>query len=274
MRGKDRRGGLVIATLFVAVAVLAGLFFLAGQRAGASLTTKGELKRMVRLAAARQELLADQAEQILSLISKLPQIKQMDSRSCNETIRGLIINQNRFLNFGVIRPDGTVLCSSLAVPPDLNLGDRTYFRQAMESGRFSVGEYQIGRITNRASINFGYPLKHDDERVLGVVFLALDLSWLHEFSAAADLPPTAQFVITDNYGRTLVRYPEMGSGGFAPEISFTPEKIEIIETGLGAVEAKNTAGETVYVVAAPIKLANQEGYLHIFLSIPKRSVSK
>ena len=38
------------------------------------------------------------------------------------------------------------------------VGDRVYFRRALETRDFAIGEYQIGRITGKATLNFGYPV--------------------------------------------------------------------------------------------------------------------
>ena len=41
------------------------------------------------------------------------------------------------------------------------VGDRVYFRRALETRDFAIGEYQIGRITGKATLNFGYPVLDD-----------------------------------------------------------------------------------------------------------------
>jgi hypothetical protein len=38
------------------------------------------------------------------------------------------------------------------------LADRVYVREALARRTFAMGEYQIGRITGKASINVGYPV--------------------------------------------------------------------------------------------------------------------
>ena len=70
----------------------------------------------------------------------------------------------------------------------MNIADRTYFVGAIVARDFAIGEFQIGRITGRPTLNFGYPVFDDDGRTKAVVFAAMDLSWLNHLVAAADCP--------------------------------------------------------------------------------------
>ena len=64
------------------------------------------------------------------------------------------------------------------ITDEVYLGDRVYFRRALETREFAIGEYQVGRLTEKASVNFGYPVLDDAGDVHAVVFAALDLAWL------------------------------------------------------------------------------------------------
>jgi hypothetical protein len=57
----------------------------------------------------------------------------------------------------------------------VNIADRSYFKLAVERKTFAIGDYQIGRVTDKASLNLGYPIRENDHSITGVVFAALDL---------------------------------------------------------------------------------------------------
>lgn len=62
----------------------------------------------------------------------------------------------------------------------INLTDRLYFRKLLETCVLAAGDYQIGRVTGKNSVNFGYPVPDAAGNVEVVVFIALDLSaWLY-----------------------------------------------------------------------------------------------
>jgi len=38
-----------------------------------------------------------------------------------------------------------------------SIGDRAHFKRTIETRDFSLGDYQIGRVTGKANIGFGFP---------------------------------------------------------------------------------------------------------------------
>ena len=58
-------------------------------------------------------------------------------------------------------------CSGLPVDGEL-FGDRA-FQQAVSTKDFAVGEYQIGRVTDKPALNCGYPIVDAGGTVVGVV---------------------------------------------------------------------------------------------------------
>ena len=87
----------------------------------------------------------------------------------------------------------------------VNVADRAYFLSAMETRGFAIGEFQIGRITEKATISFGYPILDADGRVQAVVAAAMDLAWLNQLMADAELPEGALLLVIDRNGTILVR---------------------------------------------------------------------
>src|SRR5206468_11473856 len=82
-----------------------------------------------------------------------------------------------------------------------------YLRIARETQKFSIGEYQVGRITGKSTVNVAHPIKdRDTGEFFGVVFLALDLNWLNQLAARAELPDGSTLTVIDRKGTLLVRY--------------------------------------------------------------------
>lgn len=243
------------------------------KKAEASLVTRQELVRLARLVILRQESLIEQSRQTLLLISKLPQVRGTDSDLCHETLAGFLSDEKRFANFGIIDPAGKLFCSALPFEKGLDVSDRAYFKRAVESNGFSAGNYQIGRVTRKPTVNFGYAFNDAKGRILGVSYVALDLAWLAEFAQTADLPIGSKFIITDSNGIVLARYPSnQGVGATSEEENFPLKKIEYIEQGLGILEVTDKTKEKRFLVVAPLKLEGQEGFLHLIISVPKKNI--
>jgi hypothetical protein len=63
--------------------------------------------------------------------------------------------------------DGRVVCRQSPAPPELRLTDRSYFREALESGVFLVGDYTESRISGRAVLPMAMPLQNRPFRIPG-----------------------------------------------------------------------------------------------------------
>ena len=87
----------------------------------------------------------------------------------------------------------------------VNAADRAWFQRAVQSRAFAIGDYQIGRITHKATVNFGYPLLNQAGKLQGVVFAALDLAWINQLATQAQLPEGSTFSLIDRNGTRLGR---------------------------------------------------------------------
>ncbi len=199
---------LLLLVLIAVIPAWGLMLYSAGeQRRIATEVVQQDALRLARIVAASQDGFIEGARQILTALAELPEIRNGDMPACNRLFAGLVEKFPSYVAFGVIAPDGTVPCSALPLPTPLNLADRAYFRGAIEGRDFAIGEYQIGRITRKASVNFGYPVIDEAGVVRAVVFAALDLAWLNELAAATELPEGAVLSLIDRNGVILVRYP-------------------------------------------------------------------
>ena len=143
-----------------------------------------------------------------------------------------------------------------------------YFRRAIETRDFAIGEYQIGRITDKATVNFGYPVLDDAGHVRAVVFAALDLAWLNELARQAGLPPGTMLTVIDRNGTILSRYPDDGKwiGQLMPE----PLVLNAILTqqGNGTTDAPGTDGIPRLFSFAPFGGAAQSADAYVSVGIP------
>ncbi|RPH56661.1 MAG: hybrid sensor histidine kinase/response regulator, partial [Acidobacteria bacterium] len=116
--------------------------------------------RLSRLVSADYERLIEDARRLLVTLSRLSAVRDLNRAACTALFVDLLAQHSSYANLGVIDADGNIFCS--AVPTEeVYLGDRVYFRRAIETRDFAIGEYQVGRITRKASVNFGYPVLND-----------------------------------------------------------------------------------------------------------------
>ena len=97
---------------------------------------------------------------------------------------------------------------ALTVDGGLYLGDRAYYLLATTNGRFSVGEYALGRITGRPTVGVGLPIQEGDGRQVSRVLAAsLDLGLLGSNASRLRLPVDGTFTVMDRNRNVLVREP-------------------------------------------------------------------
>ncbi|MBI3899683.1 MAG: GAF domain-containing protein [Gammaproteobacteria bacterium] len=163
----------------------------------------------VQFAAQQQNQMLAATRQLLITLSQLSELKRPSSTAaCNRMLATLQQSFPLYTNIGVAALDGDIYCNWRALARRINIADRSYFRRAVESGDFSVGDYQIGRVTGINAINFGYPVRDERGAVRAIVYAALDLRWLEKFLAATKLPAGSMLTVVDGRGTVLANYPE------------------------------------------------------------------
>jgi len=205
----DLRIRLVFLVLLAVVPALAVIFHAAEQqRNSIALEAQQNALRMARLVSANQEVLITGTRQLLTALANAPVVQAGDP-SCSSFLRELLEKYPYYSNLAVANTAGWQICSALSLPTGpINIADRTYFRRTIARGDFALGDYQIGRITAKATINAGYPLRDRSGNIIGVVYAGIDLAWLHGVAAKTHLPSGTTVTLVDRNGTVFVRYPE------------------------------------------------------------------
>jgi two-component system cell cycle sensor histidine kinase/response regulator CckA len=264
---------LVLLVLIALIPAL-GLIFYIGleQRKLATIQAKKEALSLALFASNRQKQLVEGAHLFLDILAQLPPVRRCDPVACCNLITDLLKQYPHYLNIGAIGLDGYVFASAL--PPDkpIYAGDRTYFLRALKTHKFSIGEYQIGRITGRPGVNLGYPVMDDTGKVRAIVYVVLDLAWLNRLSEEADLPKDSTISLMDSDSTILARYPESEKwvGKTMPEASVVRTVLVkeegVIET-IGVDEV-----ERLYAFTSFGSTVNQADKIYVSIGIPSSAV--
>jgi signal transduction histidine kinase len=163
-------------------------------------------QRTVGFAAAAQKQHIEACRQLLLTLSQLKEVRPERRQEAEALFRSLLEVHPIYANIGAIGMDGYLFASGLPVTNRVYVGDRSYFQIARELQKFGVGEYQVGRVTGKATVNLAYPIKSREGRhPIGVVYAALDLNWLNQHAARAELPDGSTLTVIDRRGTVLVR---------------------------------------------------------------------
>ena len=227
--------------------------------------------RLARIASSAGERLVEGTHQILIVLARLPEVRRQSGSACSTLFADLLKSYPHYSNLGAAKPNGDVFCSAVGYEGVANLGDRSYFQRAVGRREFASGEYQIGRITGKAVINFGYPVLDGAGQITAVVFAGLDLSWLNRLLAESRLPEHSTITVVDGAGQVLARYPESEQwvGKFFPDASFV--RAAIYQQGEGTVEGAGLDGTPRLFAFTPIYFGEQERFAYVYIGIPSDS---
>ncbi len=164
-------------------------------------------QRLVELYAGTQQRLTDNTRFLLSLLAQFPQVRRRDP-ACRAFMANLLRGYPYYVNLAAAGPDGNVYCSATPATGPVNLADRDYFRRAVQSHHFAIGNYVFGRISKRPTVILAYPMLNESGEVLGVVLAALDLTWLNSIFSQARLPNGSTMTALDRSGTVLAHYPD------------------------------------------------------------------
>jgi two-component system, cell cycle sensor histidine kinase and response regulator CckA len=163
---------------------------------------------LARIVASDQERILDGTRQILADLADVPEVRSGDPARC-QTYFALLMKQYRgYSSFSVIDPAGNVLVSRPRVDRPVNFSDRPWFRRAVESLDFALGDYQVGVLTGKQVVVAAWPARDESGRLVSVVAAGLDVAWLNQIAATAQLPTGAVLVLVDRQGVVVARHPD------------------------------------------------------------------
>jgi PAS domain S-box-containing protein len=266
------RSRLVLVVLLALLPVF-GLFAysVAKNQQAAVLQAQASLQTEALLAAVHQQRLVDRMAQLLHDIASAPSIKDRLTPRCTEYLKNLQSQDAGYDNLGVVSLDGKIVCRALGAGIDGDASDRPYFRQVMATQKFSVGEYDIGRISGRPGIAFGAPVYSNEGVFNGVAFAAIEIDRVQKALEAGTVLGGAQLRVIDRRGIVLASRPAIEG------LQGRPEQDALVLAAArsgqsGAREAVDAGGvERVYAYA-PVGGAASGG-LFVAISVPREAIT-
>jgi signal transduction histidine kinase len=204
------RGRLIFVLLLAVIPALVLTLYTASEERRHELAeVQDNAMHIASIIAVQEEQLLVATRQLLISLSHFPVMTDGRSTACNALFADLREKHyQRYSNIGVAKPNGDVVCSALSLASPVNIADRKYFKDAIKARDFSIGDYQIGRITGKPSVNFGYPVIDKRGNIKGVVFAAMDLQWFKRFEieVTSKLPKGSTLTKIDGKGIILVHH--------------------------------------------------------------------
>jgi len=193
--------------------------------------------RYARLVSSEMDRLFEGVRAQLSAVAEAPVVQGFQDPECGRYLRRLEATNAATTSVSVYDVNGDRRCSAVDL---VNITDRPYFRQAVQSDEFIVGEYIVGKTSALPVLPFAMRIKREGQ-VIGVIVTTLRLDWLRQYLAerSGDFPSRSSITVIDRAGTILVRIPNREREG--TKLARYPQLLTAQQSGTLRSTAENTA---------------------------------
>lgn len=266
------RGRLILLVMLAAAPAVAFLTYQAVEdQRHQEASAYRDLLMLTRNVAQQHTIVVRSAEALLRTLSRAPAIVAKNWPLCSRYFAALLEGHADYTNIGIVDLSGRAICSGIPASPQVNLRDRRYFRAALQSGGFAIGDYQTGRITGKKSIGFGYPLTEADGTVYAVLFAAYELDAFSRFTGNIDVGEAMHLALLGDNGKVLTRHP----GTPAPieeRIAARTSDVDTSGATNGRIEPVEIGGEPWVTGIAAVYPDAAGNRLHLAVAMPRAAL--
>lgn len=201
---------LVLLVILVALPGLTGLTYQSFVHRQHTIDTAIEQAiNIVEIITSEQANLIKETQVFLQRLSTLESVLYSNTSECSIVLANILKFNNNYINLGIPRADGELLCNATPLDNPINVADRPYIQKALATRDFSIGAFQVDRATGITSINFAYPIINPiTDKIENLAVAVVSLDWWSDRLSKAHLPEKTITYITDNKKRIIAAYPE------------------------------------------------------------------
>lgn len=244
------------------------IYSAAQQRQHEAAEAQKDAMRVVRSAAAEYEQMLVGTRELLMAVSRVPAVRTGDSAAASAFFADLLKQYPAYGNLAAFDADGDLIATALPFREPLNAHDLTAYQRARQTRGLATGNFKIGTISHKAVLPIGYPVLDEAGRVRAVLIVSLDVAWLNQRAAQAQLPPGSTLTLLDQSGTILARYPhpERWIGNTAPELLNLTRRLR----PEGTAELLGLDGVPRLFAFAPLGKGTKSPATYLLIGIPQK----
>ncbi|MGD9164601.1 MAG: PAS domain S-box protein, partial [Chromatiales bacterium] len=227
-----------------------------------------------RLARSQKNLLV-RTRNILARLEKAPAVRNPEKPACERFLRQTLFINDDYLNLAIVQPDGELICSALPLTGRVNISDHDFFQQTLEAGSFTVGTFQVDRVSRKVSLGFTYPIfdsQRDRVKVIALAMVSLDnwSQWLGQLALPVD---SVAFVVDSNH-TIIAHHPPNPRviGLFSETYGYnTRSKTPGEAGGMVTPQLLDRSGQEQLYAFQPLQLKRGQTSLSVGISLPLTS---
>ena len=163
------------------------------------------------LALARQGLEAQQVvvvatKSVVQVVARAHATLGLSQENCDRFLAGATSDTPWIVGLSIVGANGRVTCSTVSNSIGFDLSDRPYFREAVRTRTFVVGDFAVHR-SRGVRLVAAMPALEEDGRVAGVIAASIDLHWIERIGADVARRPGALMMVGEDNGTVLAAHP-------------------------------------------------------------------
>jgi len=229
----------------------------------------GGAAALAQLVAERGQRSVDSAHGLLLGMSRMRTIAGLDGPTCSARLAPLLATAPIFVNIAAADFQGKLFCSAAKPQRFIDVSDREFFRGAMRSGGFTVGDYVISRVRGKGALGFGYPVRNEGGEIVSVAIASLDVAMMQQDLDELEVPPGAEVAVLDRGGVTLSARPNGASWLGRP---FDAHLVDSVRSARGSVTLAGTDGVTRLYSLREVTAPDGTVAMHVLAGIPMGAI--
>ncbi len=228
-----------------------------------------EVLTRARLVALAHDQWLDESRNVLAAVAAALEQLPQAPRGCSELLRHVLSDSHGLDTLLVAQPDGNVVCSPQPLAKPINLADSSYFRQALASGNFVVGDSSVGHVSHRRVLPTALPVHAADGRVRYVVVAERELNWIASTLRRQRFSDATITTLVDGDGIILARMPDDGQL-LEQQLPLREVLHRVLTESSGVVEARGLDGRLRYFGFTT--LGSRPNNINVIVSVPESEV--
>ena len=167
---------------------------------------RDEVQASARLVSAEFAQIIEGSRQLMLAMSKHPAVPDQEAE-CTAYFKSVIADIPQYREAAVVDPEGKFHCSTIPIPPDLNVKDRIYFHEPLSTGQLTIGTLVQGRVTRSRSIHVSMPYKDASGAVKGIIVLILNPEKVAQDLEARPWQSGQRVIVLDREGSLVMAVP-------------------------------------------------------------------
>jgi diguanylate cyclase (GGDEF)-like protein len=198
---------VVLALLIVVPLTLDRVRLLEGSRSERIESAVHDLLGLARRGIDGQREIVTSARALLQVVARAYLSTLASGKFCSVYLADLTGNIPWIKSTSIVNDKGRIACSTNPAAIGVDVSDRDYYRDALETRSFVLSNYLVGRVRHAPTIIAVYPTTAINTTLNSVVIASLDLRWFNSLANVVESRPGATMLLMDGTGNVLAREP-------------------------------------------------------------------